>query len=160
MDNYAPNAAKSGRRSDSFALAWREESGRVVRLDLWEGGTWIEVKDVRFSIEGGWLPRAVSDAASRVCVLGRSGGRYEVTCPQIGLWRAGGTERRSPSPRLKPDVMLFERNLAPCDEECEREAREEANEHLRAEWERGLRPVLPQFVPYEIARARVESLLE
>ena len=60
---------------------------------------------------------------------------------------------------VEPDLTLVERKLALYDREWEREALEEAIEHLRAEWERDLRPLLPQFVPYEVARERVEGLL-
>jgi predicted nucleotidyltransferase component of viral defense system len=61
--------------------------------------------------------------------------------------------------RVEPDPALVERKLALYDREWEREALQEAIENLRAEWERDLRPLLPQFVPYEVARERVESLL-
>ena len=60
---------------------------------------------------------------------------------------------------VEPDPALVERKLALYHREWEREALEEAIENLRAEWERDLRPLLPQFVPYEVARERVESLL-
>jgi hypothetical protein len=60
---------------------------------------------------------------------------------------------------LEPDLTLVERKLALCDREWEREALEEAIEDLRAEWGRDLRPLLPQFVPYEVAREGVEASL-
>ena len=60
---------------------------------------------------------------------------------------------------VQPDLTLVERKLALYDREWEHEALVEAIENLRAEWERDLRPLLPQFVPYEVARERVESLL-
>jgi len=58
------------------------------------------------------------------------------------------------------DPALVERKLALYDREWEREALEVAIESLHAEWERDLRPLLPQFLPYEVARERVEALLE
>jgi len=60
---------------------------------------------------------------------------------------------------VQPDLTLVERKLALYDREWEHEGLEEAIERLRAECERDLRPLLPQFVPYEVARERVESLL-
>jgi predicted nucleotidyltransferase component of viral defense system len=60
---------------------------------------------------------------------------------------------------VEPDLTSVERKLALYDREWEREALEEAIETLRAEWERDLRPLLPQFVPYEVARERVEASL-
>jgi hypothetical protein len=60
---------------------------------------------------------------------------------------------------VEPDLTLVERKLALYDREWEPEALEETVENLRAEWERDLRPLLPQFVPYEVARERVEGLL-
>jgi predicted nucleotidyltransferase component of viral defense system len=61
---------------------------------------------------------------------------------------------------VEPDLTLVDRKLALYDREWEREALEEAIENLRTEWERDLRPLLPQFVAYEVARERVEALLE
>jgi predicted nucleotidyltransferase component of viral defense system len=61
---------------------------------------------------------------------------------------------------VEPDLTLVERKLALYNREWEREALEEAIEDLRIEWQRDLRPLLPQFVPYEVARERVEALLE
>ena len=61
---------------------------------------------------------------------------------------------------MEPDLTLVEQKLALCDRKWERKALGEAIENLRAEWERDLRPLLPQFVPYEVARERVEALLE
>ena len=55
---------------------------------------------------------------------------------------------------VEPDLTLVERKLALYDREWERETLEEAIENLRAEWERDLRPLLPQFVPYEVAQER------
>ena len=61
---------------------------------------------------------------------------------------------------VEVDTTLVERKLAIYDRQWEREALEEAIEGLRAEWERDLRPLLPQFVPCAVARERVEALLE
>jgi predicted nucleotidyltransferase component of viral defense system len=60
----------------------------------------------------------------------------------------------------EPDLTLIERKLALYDREWEREALEDAIENLRTEWGRDLRHLLPQFVPYEVAREPVEALLE
>lgn len=55
---------------------------------------------------------------------------------------------------------MVERKLALYDRAWEREGLEEAIEDLSAEWERDLRPLLPEFVPYKVPRERVEALLE
>ena len=60
---------------------------------------------------------------------------------------------------VEPDLSLVERKLALYDRTWNREALEEAMENVRAGWERDLRHLLPQFVPYELARERVEALL-
>jgi predicted nucleotidyltransferase component of viral defense system len=60
---------------------------------------------------------------------------------------------------VEPDLALVERKLALYDKEWKREALEEAIERIRAGWERDLGPLLPQFVPYEVARERIEALL-
>ncbi len=60
---------------------------------------------------------------------------------------------------VEPDLTLVERKLALYDRTWTREALEEAMENVRAGWERDLRHLLPQFVPYELARERVEALL-
>jgi hypothetical protein len=46
-----------------------------------------------------------------------------------------------------------------CDREWKLEALEDAIENLRAEWEQHLRPLLPPFVPYEVASEAVEASL-
>jgi predicted nucleotidyltransferase component of viral defense system len=60
---------------------------------------------------------------------------------------------------VEPDLTLVEQKLALYDRGWKREALEEAMENVRTDWERDLRPLLPQFVPYEVARERVEALL-
>jgi predicted nucleotidyltransferase component of viral defense system len=60
---------------------------------------------------------------------------------------------------VEPDLALVERKLALYDRTWESEALEEAMENVQAGWERDLRHLLPQFVPYEIVRERVEALL-
>ncbi len=62
-------------------------------------------------------------------------------------------------PGQEPDLTLVKRKLALYDREWQHEALEEAIENLRPEWERDFRPLLPQFVPYEVARERVGALL-
>lgn len=57
------------------------------------------------------------------------------------------------------DLALVERKLALYDRTWNREALDEAMERVRAGWERDLRHLLPQFVPYKVARERVEALL-
>lgn len=59
---------------------------------------------------------------------------------------------------MEPDLTLVEQELALYDRECEREMLEEASENVRADWERDLCPLRPQFVPYEVAQERVEAL--
>jgi len=49
---------------------------------------------------------------------------------------------------------------APHDREWKLEALEDAIENLRAEWEQYLRPLLPPFVPYEVASEAVEASLD
>ena len=56
------------------------------------------------------------------------------------------------------EVALVERKLAMYDRKWEPEALEEAIDGLRTEWDRDLQPLLPQFVPDEIPRERVEDL--
>ena len=58
------------------------------------------------------------------------------------------------------DLTLVAGKLALYGCKRKRETLEDAMENLRAEWERDLRPLVPQFVPYEVARERVEALLE
>ena len=60
---------------------------------------------------------------------------------------------------VEPDLSLVERKLALYDRTWTREALEKALENVRGGWERDLRHLLPQFVPYELARERVEALL-
>jgi hypothetical protein len=55
---------------------------------------------------------------------------------------------------------LVDRKLALYNRDWKREAIEEALEGIRPEWKQDLRPLLPQFVPYEVARERVDALLE
>ena len=61
---------------------------------------------------------------------------------------------------MEPDLTWVEHGLAFCDGNRDRGAFEEAIENLRAEWERDLRPPLPQFVLYQVEREQVEALLE
>ena len=60
---------------------------------------------------------------------------------------------------VEPDLSLVERKLALYDRTWTREAMEKALENVCGGWERDLRHLLPQFVPYELARERVEALL-
>lgn len=53
--------------------------------------------------------------------------------------------------------MLVERKLALYDREWKREAFDEANETLRAECERDLRPLLPQFAPDQMVHGDVAT---
>ncbi|MGD2166241.1 MAG: nucleotidyl transferase AbiEii/AbiGii toxin family protein [Anaerolineae bacterium] len=61
---------------------------------------------------------------------------------------------------VEPDLTLVDRKLALYNRDWKREAIEEALEGIRPEWKQDLRPLLPQFVPYEVARERVDALLE
>ena len=58
------------------------------------------------------------------------------------------------------NTALIERKLALYEMRWEPGALEEAMERVRPGWERDLRPLLPQFVPYEVARGGVAVLLE
>jgi hypothetical protein len=60
----------------------------------------------------------------------------------------------------QPDLALIERKLALYGRAWESDALGEALEQVRAAWERDLRPLLPQFVPYQDVRETIISLLE
>jgi predicted nucleotidyltransferase component of viral defense system len=60
----------------------------------------------------------------------------------------------------QPDPALIERKLALYGITLEPGALGEALEQVRAEWERDLRSLLPQFVPYQDVRETIVSLLE
>ncbi|MGD2104922.1 MAG: nucleotidyl transferase AbiEii/AbiGii toxin family protein [Anaerolineae bacterium] len=64
-----------------------------------------------------------------------------------------------PRQGVEPDPTLVEHKLALYGRGWKREALEEAVENLRAEWERDLRPLLPQFVPCEVVQGDVEARL-
>jgi len=61
---------------------------------------------------------------------------------------------------VQPDAALIERKLTLYEMRWEPGALEEAMERVQADWERDLRPLLPQFVSYEIARQGIKVLLE
>jgi predicted nucleotidyltransferase component of viral defense system len=61
---------------------------------------------------------------------------------------------------VRPDPALIERKLLLYEMVWSPDALAEALERVRAGWERDLRHLLPQFVPYEVAREGVASLLE
>ena len=58
------------------------------------------------------------------------------------------------------DDALIERKLALYEMGWDRDALAEALDRVRADWERDLRHLLPQFVPYEIAREGVIAQLD
>lgn len=60
----------------------------------------------------------------------------------------------------QPDLALIKRKLALYGMALEPGALGEALEQVRAEWERDLQPLLPQFVPYQDVRETIVSLLE
>jgi predicted nucleotidyltransferase component of viral defense system len=60
----------------------------------------------------------------------------------------------------QPDMALIERKLALYEMAWHPDTLEAALEQVRADWERDLRPLLPQFVPYELAREGAKALLE
>ena len=60
---------------------------------------------------------------------------------------------------VEPDAALIERKLALYEMAWERDVLEAALQQVRADWERDLRPLLPQFVPYENVRQDVAVLL-
>jgi len=57
-----------------------------------------------------------------------------------------------------PDPALIERKLALYGKRWDAGVFEETLERVRADWERDLRPLLSQFVPYEVAREGVAAL--
>jgi hypothetical protein len=59
---------------------------------------------------------------------------------------------------VSPDQALIERKLALYEMAFSVEALEEALTRVRADWERDLRPLLPQLVEYEDVRRVVQSL--
>ncbi|TEU19248.1 MAG: nucleotidyl transferase AbiEii/AbiGii toxin family protein [Anaerolineales bacterium] len=59
---------------------------------------------------------------------------------------------------VSPDRALIERKLALYEMTFSAEALEEALNRVRTDWERDLRPLLPQFVAYEDVQRGVESL--
>ena len=61
---------------------------------------------------------------------------------------------------VEPDTALIERKLALYEMRWGPGALEEAVERVQADWERDLRPLLPQFVPYEVVRQGIAALLE
>jgi predicted nucleotidyltransferase component of viral defense system len=60
---------------------------------------------------------------------------------------------------VEPDTALIQRKLALYEMRWDPEVLKEAVERVRADWERDLRPLLPQFVPYEFAREGIAALL-
>ncbi|MDH7486331.1 MAG: nucleotidyl transferase AbiEii/AbiGii toxin family protein [Anaerolineae bacterium] len=60
---------------------------------------------------------------------------------------------------IRPDLRLIERKLALYEMTWEPGVLEKALERVRADWERDLRPLLPQFVPYEDAWRGLAALL-
>ncbi len=61
---------------------------------------------------------------------------------------------------VRPDPVLIERKMALYEMAWNSDALMEALKRVRAGWQRDLRHLLPQFVPYEVAREGVASLLE
>ena len=61
---------------------------------------------------------------------------------------------------VRPDPALIERKLALYGMHWDPAALEEPLERVRAGWERDLRPLLPQFIPYEDALEGLAALLE
>jgi hypothetical protein len=59
---------------------------------------------------------------------------------------------------VSPDRALIERKLTLYEMAFSVEALEEALTRVRADWERDLQPLLPQFVTFEDVRQGVESL--
>ena len=61
---------------------------------------------------------------------------------------------------VEPDVSLIERKLALYEMEWNRDELLEALDRVHADWERDLRHLLPQFVPFETARDGVVAHLD
>jgi predicted nucleotidyltransferase component of viral defense system len=60
---------------------------------------------------------------------------------------------------VQPDDALIERKLALYGTGWDRDALAEALDRVRTNWKRDLQHLLPQFVPYEVARDGVEARL-
>ena len=87
-EHAAFNVVKTGSRTHRFALAWQEDYGERVRIAVWESCSRTYFKSVPFSADRDWMPKAIaiSDVASRVCVLGYTStypSRYELVCANI-----------------------------------------------------------------------------
>ncbi len=61
---------------------------------------------------------------------------------------------------VQPDSNLMERKLGLYEMKWEPSRLKQALERVRSEWERGLQPLLPQFVDYGDAREAITTLLE
>ncbi len=61
---------------------------------------------------------------------------------------------------IRPDDALIERKLALYDMGWNRDAFTEALDRVQTGWERDLSHLLPQFVPYELARKGIEAPLD
>ena len=61
---------------------------------------------------------------------------------------------------IQPDPALIERKLSLYEMMWNSGALEETLEKVRTDWERDLRPLLPQFISYENAREGIVTLLE
>jgi predicted nucleotidyltransferase component of viral defense system len=61
---------------------------------------------------------------------------------------------------VRPNQVLIERKLATNGIEWSDGALKEALERVRVDWEQDLRHLLPQFVPYEVARESIDRQLQ
>jgi hypothetical protein len=60
---------------------------------------------------------------------------------------------------VQPNMALIDRKLALYEIMWTPDALKNALRQVRTDWERDLRPLLPQFLPYEPAREAVEGSL-
>jgi len=105
-----------------------------------------EYDDVRpFVVTVLTLEHLLAEKVRALLVRGKPRDLYDIWL----LLRRGG----------QPDPALVQRKLSLYGMTWECDALEEALERVRADWERDLRPLLPQFVTYEDARRSVVALL-
>jgi predicted nucleotidyltransferase component of viral defense system len=133
----------------------RDRSKGKVRVDISQRSEEVETlrelvtspyDDVRpFVVTALALDHLLAEKLRALLVRGKPRDLYDVW-----LRRRQGVEA---------DLALVERKLAFYDRAWEREALNGAMERVRADWERDLQSLLPQFVSYEVAREGIEALL-
>ena len=86
---YISDVVKAASFERRFALAWPQDSGKSIKLMIWDGCTLTDIKTVPFPTEATWSVKAlaVSNVPGKVCLLGYSinyfPDRYRVLCADI-----------------------------------------------------------------------------